>query len=664
MCGIAGIIDFNQEDIDTSLLPLMNSQIQHRGDDDEGYILIDRKARSFVACSGKDSPQEVRAAYPSFDEAAGKVPASVGLCHRRFSIIDLSPRGHQPFLDRDKTCCLVFNGEIYNYLELKEELKREGVVFETESDTEVLLEAYKKWDSDCFRRLNGFWALALYDFKRGQLILSRDRIGKKPLYWTRKGSRLYFASEIKALLAVPEISATKSVNEDAIYPWLAYSQRDLDCGTFFYGIHTFPSGTWSAVDARFPANVNRYWELPDRRLAEADISISEACQSIRETLENAVSIRLRADVPVGVELSGGMDSSTLVALASSMRLAPISTFTVRFEDPKYNEEAFAMSIAQTFHTDHSVIDYPFEDFWMHIKNFTFLEEEPYHAPNLHTNQVIWNIMRSQGTKVSINGAAGDELFAGYSQYFQMAQTEFLLRGQIQQFIRNSLHWTESESCLRTCMLMVNYLAKLPIRKIIPARLLKLRSGNHANVRPTRNNCLYTTLTPTLQSHMSNSLMPYWLRSGDKGYMGVPLELRAPFLDYRMVDLAFTLPIAYLIRDGWHKWILRKAFEEILPQDVLWRKKKLGFPFDIGEFLHRSNNIVEMIAKRSSNPYIDFTLQKGPVSRWQALSFTLWYELFFNSNMRLFDDISENARRTHQETDYGWSPLYLNTPFLA
>src|SRR5262249_6046405 len=278
MCGIAGIIDLNRKPVEPALLLAMNQAIAHRGPDDEGYVLIDQAVSRLHHYSGETSPRDIRNRFPLLKSARPADGFNIGLSHRRFSIIDLSSAGHQPFFDPEQEFCVVFNGEIYNYVEIRDELIAKGFTFQTRSDTEVLLSAYECWGTDCFEKLNGFWALALYDSKRHGLLLSRDRIGKKPLYWTKVGSRVYFASEIKALLQIPEIYERRRVNEASASDWLVYDIKDLDFSTCFDDIRSLPSGSWSMVDESFPKHSTIFWKVPEERLGEKDISVQEACR--------------------------------------------------------------------------------------------------------------------------------------------------------------------------------------------------------------------------------------------------------------------------------------------------------------------------------------------------------------------------------------------------
>jgi asparagine synthase (glutamine-hydrolysing) len=646
MCGIAGIFDLRGSPIAAVDLLRMNSSIAHRGPDDEGYVLINSSSGKYVAYAGEASPAEVRVEQPCL-ASGSSADANVGLAHRRFSILDLSPAGHQPFFSSDRSCCVVFNGEIYNYLELRDELEAKGVTFHSRSDTEVLIEGYKKWGTDCFQRFNGFWAIALYDFKAQRLILSRDRLGKKPLFWTRMGSTVYFASEIKALLEVDVVSRRRKVNEEALFIWLAYSAKNINNQSFFEGIQALPAGSFSIVDEEFPQKVVKYWGVPSQRLRETEISTEEAARSLRELLTDAVRIRLRADVPVCVELSGGMDSSTLVALAAAATSQRVTTFTVRYPEQQWNEEPYARSIGQRFNTDYRVLDSPTDRFWQQIAAFSRLEEEPYHSPNLQTNQEIWALMRHQGMKVSLNGAASDELFAGYPAFYAPAQAELLMSGRFSHFLDNLIHHTESPSRSAAGLGPFKHLARevakgfSPLaRRRLRERMKHVRCGTFHPFPGDRK-----FLTKILYDAVTNTRIPYWLASGDRTYMGVPIEVRAPFLDYRVVELAFRLPVTYLFRHGWHKWILRKAMEGLLPDDVLWRRNKMGFPFPYERFFSESRPIIDLIISQSKNPYIDCRYHDRIANDWEIISFLLWYELFLNRNTGLFKSIEAKACQT-------------------
>lgn len=664
MCGIAGIVEFGSEAVDFSSLLAMSRAIAHRGPDDEGYVLINSKDGVYREFSGSTSSTTIRARVPALSRAFPASAEDIGLCHRRFSIIDLSDGGHQPMFDSKRACCLVFNGEIYNYVELRSELESQGAAFRSGSDTEVLLAAYRHWGTDCFPKLNGFWALALYDFDKRRLILSRDRIGKKPLYWSRSATRLYFASEIKALLAVPELSVRRKVNERSAYQWLVYGRKDVDFTTCFQGIYSLPSACWAVADDEFPADATTFWRLPASRQKPSEISPGEAAGTLKDILQDAVRMRLRADVPIGVELSGGMDSSTLVALAAQYSSGPLTTYTVKFADKQYNEEPFARSVGNYYKTDYHVLEPSITTLWHDIRAFTYLEEEPYHSPNLHTNQVIWTQMRAMGTKVSLNGAAGDEDFGGYSGYFQLFQMENLLRGRFLTYLTNGIRYSAGRTNVTSLACPIAKLAATQLRHVAFLAGRQKRPPEYYKGplhEPERDP---TTLSEVLYDDMTNTLMPYWLRSGDRGYMGIPFEPRNPFLDYRVMELAFGLPITFLIRNGWQKWILRKAVEDLLPKEVIWRRKKLGYPFPYESFCKENDKLFDIILDRAENPYIDCSKRAALRANWKAVSFILWYELFFNDNAGLFRDVQNVAQERHAVEEYGFTPQFLTASRAA
>ncbi len=493
--------------------------------------------------AGHDSPSEIQYMYPKIVGQFGKIEENIGLGHRRFSIIDLTIGGHQPFLDQANHCAVVANGEIYNYIELRHDLLKRGHTFRSESDTEVIVEAYKEWGVECFKHFNGMWALALYDFRRKILLISRDRSGKKPLYWTKHNGFIYFASEIKSLFEIPGIANKKSLNEDAMYHHFVCNRRDINSETFFRDIYSLPAASWAVLNQDFPGNVNKYWNLPEKRLSESDISVAEASKSIRDILEDAVRIRLRADVPWAIELSGGMDSSAMVAMASQVYQKQLTTYTVRFSEERWNEEPYARSVAKRYHTQYHVIDSPLDNFWHEIVPFTYLEEEPYHSPNAHTSQVIRRMMRGEGVKMFLNGAAGDELFAGYRSYFSEAQIENVLSGQFTRYMQNSLGWTEA-GLFRSFV----YPLGRCIKQTLAARGKEARKfvniPNHEKVSCYRS----LFLSKRLHYDFVHTLIPYWLRSSDKTQMGIPIVGRpkqpiglAHFLDLRVETNNLGLP---------------------------------------------------------------------------------------------------------------------------
>jgi asparagine synthase (glutamine-hydrolysing) len=645
MCGISGIIRLSGKQPLADWICRMTSCLRHRGGDDEGYALIDRESGECTHASGDETPEALQSKLPhvsTFHERG----FDLALGHVRFSIVDPSTAGHQPFMSGDGSCCASFNGEIYNHAEIRRELEAEGVRFRTTCDTEALVEAYVRWGTDCFKRFNGFWAVAIYDRRSGEVLLSRDRVGKKQIYWCRLGDVVLFASEIKALRSIEQVRRISGVNECAAHEWLVFGRRDWSECTMFEGIYRLPAATWCVVDSRFPSNANRFWSLPNQRLSERRMSVVGAVDELRALLSDAVRVRMIADCPAGVELSGGLDSSVLAWEAAKHAKGRISTYTVRVPERRWDESHFAQSAARSIGSDHHVLLLPESGFWRHAAEFVALHEEPVHSPNLFSNQAIWSAMRSDGFRVSLNGAAGDELLAGYSSYFHGAQRTLLRQGRYARVLSNAYGWTESPPWRRPVSLArlfptITRLAQLWRRSSASAQRPWLRTAAGDAFMLDRESEV-RGISEMLTQDMTERKMPYWLVSGDKNYMGLPIEVRAPFLDYRVVEFAFRLPESYLIRDGWHKWILRRAYAGLLPDNVVWRRRKLGFPIGLDSMLGQSREIVRQICELSENPFVDLSRVECIQRDWRTLSFVLWFEYHIRGNRSLFDRLSEMA----------------------
>ncbi|ETX01711.1 MAG: hypothetical protein ETSY2_36760 [Candidatus Entotheonella gemina] len=324
MCGISGLVTKSNYSLikPDSILFKMMDNIRHRGPDDEGCVFINRHRATWKAFASEKSPWSVQKMLGAATNASYWVERNcpdLAMSHCRFAIIRPTPEGHQPFWDSNHQICMVFNGELYNYVELRKELEAAGCVFKTKTDTEVLVEAYRVWGVACFKQFNGMWALAIYDFKRRELLLSRDRTGERPLYWVRRPDMICFASEIKALLSDQTVYRSSDVNTDAAYAFLCQSVSDFDDNTFFQGIQRVPPASIVRISLANTVSIERFWQAPVMRLETLDTQrIPVLCEELRELLKSAVKLRLRADVPLNLALSGGLDSSSIVAVASEL----------------------------------------------------------------------------------------------------------------------------------------------------------------------------------------------------------------------------------------------------------------------------------------------------------------------------------------------------------
>lgn len=641
MCGICGYFLTNKRG--ASEITQMAAAIAHRGPDDGGFLLADVVNNHAHTFSSDRSPGAIQNQWPVLTAGVDTPLHQLAMAQVRYSIIDLSPGGHQPMWSACGTYCLTFNGEIYNYIELREELIQLGHQFRTASDTEVLLNGYIAWGVDVFQRLNGFFAVAIYDMKRKAVLLGRDRLGKANFYLScRQGESIYWASEIKALLVAGCVSHDR-IDIASVADYILYNRRDRG-GTFWKDVLDFPPGNFAWIDQACKFEPVRYWVLPSSRLTMSDLSMSEASVGLADVLTDALNIRLRADVPIGFELSGGMDSSALVGLAAGRLQRKFKTYTIEFPEEHANEEPFARAVAQRYpnQIDYTVIKPPKEEFWLGANDFVWQQEEPFHAPNLHTSQCMQRIIKNDGAHVVITGAAGDEMLAGYAGDYQGPYLRHLLcTGNLSSFASELFSNTEVSPAQslkgivfdifmsqeqRTLMGMRRVGEFALLKSILSPTVFSAKLNNPS--APAENSFHGRTV-----ANMTNRLMNYWLRSGAKSGYGIPIESRAPFLDYRVVEYCTQLPPEYLIHKGWHKYVLRKAVEEYVPPEVVWRRNKMGFPFPYREWLLSSKAIViknitgvdcHFISISALLENYEAMVKTAPITLWRLISILLWW----------------------------------------
>ena len=635
MCGIAGYV-LRGPSSDLRVARTLLSGVRSRGPDDEGIFLADRAHGHVVAWATEHSPAAVQAER-RVAPRTGAVPAhDLALLHARYAIVDLSAGGHQPFRSRDRAITAVFNGEIYNYIELRRQLEAAGTTFHTASDTEVLVEGYRHWGDSLWSRLNGFWAVALYDHRSATLVLSRDRMGVAPLYVRETEGGLFFASTIRPLIAI----APASIRRDnaRVLGFIETGMKDLDDATLYREIRSLPAATTVRVGreaARLEgAATMRFWTPPTQRLTARDLSLDEAATELRDRLFDAVALRLRADVEVACELSGGMDSSSVVAAAASLLDRPITTFTVKV--PEQDEEPIARTMLGRYRLDYRVMLRPERDFLGDATDFTALMEEPYHSPNIYTHFQMRRSMKADGAFVVLAGAGGDEVLAGYEHLFwPRAGAELCdagLREHVAQYDRargcykaptlrqrlNGRWWRARATAIRAAKRLLG-------RPVTPPVL--------AGLSPQAYAARYPSLSFQQQQlfHQRVAMLPYYLRSNDHFTMEIPIEARYPFLDYRIVELGLQLPIQYLFHDGWTKYVLRRAMEKYLPDAIVWRREKMGFPFDYRGFLAANRSGFEgalghlegLGVRSGSLGTYDSLVNTDPMKLWRLCSTALW-----------------------------------------
>jgi asparagine synthase (glutamine-hydrolysing) len=526
----------------------------------------------------------------------------VALAHRRLSIIDLSEAGRQPMRSGDGSLVIVYNGEIYNYLELREELRQAGRKFRTGTDTEVILEAYRHWGAGCVTRFNGMWAFALFDRIRRELFLSRDRFGIKPLYYAHDRERFAFASEVKGLLAAfPKL---RRANLPMVHHFLPSGALDDGAETFFAEIRSLEAAHNAVLSLESGAFREwRYWDL-DTEAFRARWGRGDPVETLRELLASAVAIHMRSDVPVGTCLSGGIDSSALVCLMARQRPDAPHTFSGLYPDRDCNEEQWVKAVlAHTGAHGAAVRPEPAGDLVDDIKRITWHQDEPTAGPGLYTQ---YHVMRraAQDVKVILDGQGGDELFAGYLPYLVIRIRDLLAkRGKADRMQACSLaaqvawHWGPNglggavrlpfQEVMRRGFALLRHRAPGPLAApeeppfFHPSLTERAAGQTIERARPRR---FADSLSDTLWWHLVQQSIPALLHYEDRNSMAFSIEARVPYLDYRIVEFALALEPAYKIRNSWTKWILRKAVEPVMPASVTWRRSKLGYPTPFARWL--------------------------------------------------------------------------------
>lgn len=573
MCGIAGLIR-PPADWLTTIIEMVAS-LEHRGPDDEGFVAHDDTTRGGVPFHRSDSTS--RAGLARLDALR---PVAV-LGHRRLAILDPSPSGHQPMQSHDGAW-IVFNGEIYNYLELRDDLAGCGVRFRTGTDTEVLLAAWDRWGTAAFGRLNGDFALAIVDPTRRRVVLSRDRFGVKPLYLAATaGGGIAFASEIKALFSVPGVDV--GVDEDAVDDFAGLSLLDVDDRTLFRGIRQLEPAHWTEIDlASGSQRTERYYRpTVNHEIGKYnDRKCRQAAAQVRELLVDAVRLRLRSDVPVGACLSGGLDSSSVVAIAAGLRrdagAPPLETFTASFPGTRIDETQYAQRVVQHVGAHNHLVRPTEAEFRDSIYQLLLQHDEPFQGPGVFSQ---WCVMRlaSRHVTVTLDGQGGDEVFAGYRNYRVALVAELLRSGRALTAASEAIATARRAGGLSAAVRELRAVPVVALPERLRASVLRRRMPvTSPRGRRARAQMFAPRLGDLLGFYLSGSSLPHLLKYADRNSMAHSVEARLPFVDHRLVDLAGGLPGCFKIHDGYTKWILRLAVEDLLPPEIVWRTDKLGF----------------------------------------------------------------------------------------
>lgn len=554
MCGIAGIFGMNDRQKAGIIVQRMNDKIAHRGPDDQGIYVDDM----------------------------------VALGHRRLAILDLSPAGHQPMKSEDNNLEIIFNGEIYNFMEIRESLT--GYSFKTRSDTEMMLAAYQQWGKDCVKRFNGMFAFAIWDKKNQTLFIARDRLGIKPIYYFKSGNIILFASEIRALLESGLVP--RNIDQESIADYFMYQTVHAP-GTIIKDVKMLMPGHHMTLSPK-GMSIDKYWDIVDDHSKEsAGKSYSEVCDDVRVLFEAAVKIRLISDVPFGAFLSGGIDSSAVVGLMSKVQRQPVKTFNISFDESELSEARYAKQIAEKFNTDHHEFLLRPGEFLQQLPEALAAMDHPSgDGPNSY---VVSKITRENGITMALSGLGGDELFAGYPVFTRTVTLENKqwfwnlpsplrnVAGRLIQIIKpgfvgikmNQLMQLPDSGIRNTFpvsrqMAPPDHIAKflnfpMPADKVSAIINEALRNSNDLGL-------LSKVSIAEITTYMQNVL----LRDTDQMSMASALEVRVPFLDYKLVEYVTGIKDEFK-NPVFPKKLLVDSLGDLLPSEIVHRKK-MGFSF--------------------------------------------------------------------------------------
>lgn len=628
MCGICGIFDpGGNKQIDEQIINSMADAMVHRGPDDHGSYL---------------------------NSAQG-----IGLGFRRLSIIDLSRAGHQPMSNEDGTVWVVFNGEIYNHRELRQELEAKGHKYVSKADSESLIHGYEEWGGDVVKRLRGMFAFAVWDEKKRALFMARDRIGIKPLYYTYSPGQFVFASEIKAILRLPWVE--RRVNREALELYLSFAASPAPM-TLFDGIFKLQAGHRLWIDSQGNLKNDQYWDAVFSGQESAKKTESFYVDRIRELFMESIQLRMMSDVPFGVFLSGGIDSSLNVALMSKVTDEPVNTFSVAIRgDEASNEMLYARQVAKHFQTNHHEIEIGSEDFIRFLPRMAYFQDEPLADPVCIPLYYVAELARNNGVTVVQVGEGSDELFCGYRSYARYLKLYPFWRKYMTwpETARRSLAWFGEKTIRHPSW--VTYLQKAAINEPLFCggahgfteswkQVLLGSDGTRGRAGEWVSQCYEARkvaggrgsfLDDMIYLELQNRLPELLLMRVDKMTMATSIEARVPFLDHEFVRFALSIPAEYKYRDGQLKYILKKAARGIVPDFVIDRRKT-GF---CGSASNMVNDTIVCAAENlvRSNHELEGLLNWGPffelcraarngsqeygLQIWILLNLALWYSVW-------------------------------------
>ena len=606
MCGISGIINFNNNPVQEKDIRLMMQKMKHRGPDDDGVFIEN----------------------------------NVGLGFVRLSILDLSIAGHQPMLSNDNRYVIIFNGEVYNYIEIREELK-DDFIFTTGTDTEIVLASFQKWGKACLDKFNGMFAFVIFDKKTKEIFAARDRFGIKPFYYYQDDEKFIFASEIKSILPL----VNKQANDSIIFDYLLYNRTDHSEQTFFNNINKLRHGSYLTIN-NFKVEVNIWYDLSEKIKSQKSLSP----ENYRALFNDSLKLRLRADVPIGVSLSGGIDSSAIVSsLIKDFGLTNLNTFSAVYgKDEPSDESEFIdvfKSMVKNMHYTYPDANTFFNDF----NDFIDTHNEPVPDIGPYAQYKVMELA-SKSVTVTLDGQGADEQLGGYHYFFGSYYRELLRDFKLLKFITENIHYLKKHHSINALKYMIYYLSPNFLQeKTNRTTFPSIDTGFIDNNNSTKqiNKLLYNpkSLNESLFQHFKSKL-EHLLKWEDLNAMHFSIESRVPFLDYRLVEATLNTPSHQKIYKGETKHILREALKNILPEKIANRKDKKGFTNPRDKWFKTEkfkNYIMELLNSESfkSRKYFDSEIAisqynlhlEGKIDAskeiWKWINLELWFRKFID-----------------------------------
>lgn len=658
MCGLTGYFSF-KNNFDPKAFANANNLVKHRGPDDFGYVCIDRDFRYFEFFDENLSDYKITNNF-----------FIGGLGFRRLSIIDLSKNGHQPFVDEINKIIIIFNGEIYNYTELRTELEKSGHKFKSNTDTEVIIKGYIEWGAECVKKFNGMWAFCLVDIKSKKLFCSRDRLGIKPFYYFQNNEYFIFASEVKQIL--PLLPVSKEVNGNVMLDYLygSYGNETEEC--FFKSILKLQAGhnAFVSFNNKINVTINKYWDLPpDNDYSDNFYNENLSKETLLNLFENSIRLRLRSDVPVGTCLSGGLDSSGIVCFVKNViGDSSHKLFHIQSIDEKYNEKAYVDMIVKKTGFDIFIKKPENIDFICDYRKFVWHHDEPLIKASMFGGYEVYRHAKENGVTVVLDGQGADELLGGYYNGVHLTFLYDLLLNYRwgyfgNQLKRNSLTFGESKRAIIQKLLtkiiksffknnfkiiysgilknnILKYLQPYIYQDFISNNIIETNILN-PGYEPIRDfGSRFKKESYILTKHTN---LPGILRQVDRNSMASSVEARVPFLDYRLVEFFFKLPTISIMKDGFTKYIYREAMKNIIPEEIRLRTDKIGFEMPERLWLMNSKgNISEFLNSYSDDNIFNVKMIRKDFLRsienpdkynslyWRIINAMFWKDIFFKN----------------------------------